>query len=289
MIYLLIFFQQLIASFTHLIGQYAVQHNDPVLVLFVRSWTAVICLWLFVSIKQKKINLFEGIDYQSFKRLIILGLLNIPINQYLYLTGLRDTTPANSALLYAMTPAMVLIIVLTSKFEKKSFRKILGLTIAFIGASFIMFERGADFHSKTTKGNIIIFLAVVAWSLFTVLGKPIIMKFGALRATFLHTLFGAIIYLPIAFIVTDLSKISIIDSKSWGSILFLGIGASCFSYVLWYYALSKLELSKVAIFQNLQPILTTIIALYLGKVILTNELAIGGVLTLIGVLLVQFG
>ena len=49
------------------------------------------------------------------------------------------------------------------------------------------------------------------------------------------------------------------------------------------------ELSKVAIFQNLQPILTTIIALYLGKVILTNELAIGGVLTLIGVLLVQFG
>lgn len=289
MIYLLIFFQQTLASLTHLIGQYAVQNNDPALVLFIRSWVAVLCLWAVVALREKTVNLFHGLDSNSLKKLLVLGSLNIPINQFMYLSGLKITTPANSALLYAMTPAIVLIIGLITGSERTSTKKIIGLSVAFVGASVIMFERGANFSEGVFKGNIIIFLAVVAWSLFTVLGKEMIHRFGALKATFLHTFFGAVMYSFVVFFITDVSAITRINATSWGSILFLGIGASCFSYVLWYYAIGKLETSKVAIFQNLQPVLTTVIALYLGKIIITPDLLIGGILTILGVLLVQFG
>jgi len=61
------------------------------------------------------------------------------------------------------------------------------------------------------------------------------------------------------------------------------------NYILWYYALGKLETSKVAIFQNLQPILTSIIALVLGTVLFTPALIGGGMLALLGVLLVEKG
>ena len=94
---------------------------------------------------------------------------------------------------------------------------------------------------------------------------------------------------PSEFRPFEMKDVMNITSTLWLEILYLGLLASCVNYALWYYALGKLETSKVAIFQNLQPVLTTIIALILGKVFLTPELFGGGALALIGVLLVEKG
>ncbi|MEP7234990.1 MAG: DMT family transporter, partial [Ignavibacteriota bacterium] len=114
-------------------------------------------------------------------------------------------------------------------------------------------------------------------------------KYGALRVTALHMLFGAIIYLPFGLANFQMQEIDSITGNLWLEIIYLGLIASCVNYALWYYALGKLETSKVAIFQNLQPVLTTVLALILGKVFLSPALFIGGALALVGVLMVERG
>ncbi len=289
MIYFLLFIQQFIASMTHIVGKEAVDSLPAPLVLTFRALIASFALIVFVMIREKRVNLLFGIPMKDILRLILLGVLNIPINQFLYLEGLKFTTPANSALLYAMTPAIVFLLAIRVHWEKLNWKKTSGIAIAFIGVAIIMFEHGATFDSLNTKGNILIFVAVIAWSLFTLLGKPLVPRYGALRVTALHMLFGTIIFLPIGLSTFEMKEVASITSTLWLEILYLGLLASCVNYALWYYALGKLEISKVAIFQNLQPVLTTIIALILGKVFLTPELFGGGALALIGVLLVEKG
>lgn len=288
MIYFLIVVQQLIASSTHIIGQDASTHSSPVFVLLLRASIAAIALWIFAAFKEKVFNLFRGITSKDMWMLIFLGFLNILINQYLFLEGLRHTTPANSALLYALTPAIVFLLVLMIHRERTTLKKTLGVVVALVGVCILIFERGVSLDSSNTKGNLMIFTAMVAWSLFTLLGRPLVQKYGALRVTALHMMIGALMYLPIGMYFSSMSDLEALTPILWADILYLGLISSAVNYALWYYALGKLETSKVAIFQNLQPIMTTMLALSLGRVVLTPELIGGGVLALAGVLLVEY-
>ncbi len=289
MIYFLLFIQQLIASMTHIVGKDVLEVLSPSLALLIRASIASVSLLILVTIRHKKLNLFSGIAAKDMLRLVILGFLNIPINQFIYFQGLHFTSPANSALLYAMTPAIVFVMLLVMRGEKANWKKSAGIAIAFIGAAIVMFEHGATFASEYTKGNILIFIAVTAWSLFTIVGKPLIPKYGALRVTAIHMLFGTILFLPIGLVTADLDNIPALSGTMWLELVYLGLIGSCVNYILWYYALGKLETSKVAIFQNMQPILTTAIALIIGTVILSPLLVGGGIVAILGVLLVEKG
>ncbi len=289
MIYFFLVLQQLIGSSTHIIAQSASHAVPPGVILLFRSCGASVLFIPILFVTERKWNVFSRIERQDYSRLFLVGLLNVPMNQLLYLHGVRYTTPANSALLYAMTPAMVFILTLVIHSERPSSRKIVGIAMAFIGAAIIMFERGAALRSEHTVGNILIFIAVIAWSLFTMLGRPLVLKYGAVYVTAVNMMIGTLLYLPFGLFTTRVSDVTAISTSSWLEIAYLAAIASVLNYILWYTALAKLETTKVAIFQNLQPVMTTFLAMLLGRVILTEQLVGGGILTLIGVLVVQFG
>ena len=219
--------------------------------------------------------------------MFLIGLLNVPMNQLLYLHGVRYTTPANSALLYAMTPAMVFVFTLILHSERPSGRKVLGIATAFAGAGIIVFQYGLQLKSDQTTGNILIFIAVMAWSLFTMLGRPMVLKYGAVYVTAVNMILGTLLYLPFGLLTSDFSVISTMSSTSWTEVAYLALIASVLNYILWYAALGKLEATRVAIFQNLQPVITTALAVYLGRAVLTAEFLGGGMLAMVGVLIVE--
>ncbi len=289
MIYFWLILQQTIASVTHIVGQTAAHSLSPFVLLLFRASIASISLYVIVAIRDRTWNIFSGITKADFGRLVVVGGLNILINQLLYLEGLQYTTPANSALLYALTPAIVFVLAIRVHWEKTNWKKIAGIAVAFIGTVILMFEHGASLTSEHTKGNLMIFVAVIAWSLFTLLGRPLIKKYGALRVTAQHMTIGALMYLPIGLCFVNGPMVADFSAEIWTEILYLGLLASSVNYVLWYYALGKLDTSKVAIFQNLQPVITTILAVSLGRTELTTELIGGGVLALGGILMVEYG
>jgi len=286
-IYFILVFQQLIASTTHLVAQDVTQHVDPLVVLLFRCSLASIALGAIIL--TRKSNKSKPIARADKWRLLIVGLLNVPINQFLYLEGIKLTSPANSALLYAMTPLFVFLLTLGVHRERASWKKWAGILIAFVGVILIMWEHGADLHPDYFEGNLLIFIAVIAWSFYTFLGKPLVERYGAVRITALNMIIGTLVYIPIGLIFGDISAVHSIVGVDWLRILYLALMASVVNYLMWFYALGKLETSKVAIFQNLQPVLTVIMALLLGRAVLTGQFAAGGIMTLIGVTLVQLG
>lgn len=285
-VYFILFIQQMIASSTHLIGKNLTTSIDPRLVTLLRGAFAVSAFGLWVFFNRKRIPRFDRADLP---RLILLGIINIPLNQFVFLSGLKHTTPPNASLLYALTPAFVFAIALIRRTEKATTWKLLGIGAALVGAAIVLFERGLDFGSDFLLGNVLVFMASLSWAFYTVMGRHFILKYGAFYATALTMFSGFLFYLPVyLYSPVDLNTVHI-TPQLWMELFYIGVITSGVGYGLWYYALSRIETSKVAVFNNCQPIMTTVLAIIFLSQTPTPLFLLGGTIAIAGVVLTQKG
>ena len=282
-IYIVIFFQQLVASGTHLVAKTVTQQVDPVTLTFIRNVVSLAVWSLLFILREKRIKLKR----EDWGRMIWLSFLCVPLNQFLYLYGIKFTLASNGALLYGMTPALVLVLAHFMLNEFLTRRKVIGVIVAFAGVSIVMFERGIDFSSDYFYGNVMIFLAVIAWALYAIEGKKLMKNYGAFQISALSIIGGGIWFLPVGIVDVSLHGFPSITTGGWIGILYLGLGTSIVSYVLWFYILRRMDTTRAAVFANAQPILTTILAVIFLSQPVTTAFIIGGVITIAGVLLTQ--
>jgi drug/metabolite transporter (DMT)-like permease len=284
--YILLLIQQLLSSITHIISKNLTNTVPAPEILIIRASIAgfIYCIWILI--KWKSLPKFRGKDILI---IITLGALNIPVNQYLFFTGIKLSTAPNAALAYALSPAFVLIIALMSKQEKASLLRTIGIIVATIGTAIILFEHGIDFSSEYFIGNILVLTASFSWAVYTILGKDFSRRFGAINATALSMISGLILYTPIYIFQSNSITIRHITYTEFAEKLYLGVFTSVIAYSIWYYALSKTDASKVSVFNNIQPILTTILSVIFLSQHITALMITGGLLIIAGVFITQKG
>jgi drug/metabolite transporter (DMT)-like permease len=227
------------------------------------------------------------VERQDLKQLLWLSFLAVPMNQFLYLYGIKFTLASNGALLYATTPALILIFSYFMLKESLTRLKVFGVLVAFIGISIVMFEKGIDFSSDYFFGNVMIFFAVISWAFFAIQGKQLVKKYGAFHITALSMIGGAFMFMPIGLFYLASFGMPTISTPNWWGILYLSLFTSVVSYILWFYALGRMDTTKVAVFANAQPILTTILAVLFLDQPITIAFLVGGTITIAGVLITQ--
>jgi drug/metabolite transporter (DMT)-like permease len=196
----------------------------------------------------------------SWGALALVGLLGTPLNQSLFLLGLKSTTPAHGALLYAATPIVVLCLALARGQEALSARRMSGIVLAFGGVAILLFGRGLTFDRRFLGGDVLVFLAVVAWALYTVRGKDLIARLGPLPVTACATALGTVMFLPVGIPALARQDWTRISPGGWAGLFYLAFLTSVVAYMLWSWALARIEASRVAVFTNLQPIVTALLA-----------------------------
>jgi drug/metabolite transporter (DMT)-like permease len=226
---------------------------------------------------------------RAWRRIVVLGFLGGPLNQGLFFFGLSRSVPAHAALLYALTPLGVYLYLLARGRERTSPRRFAGIAIAFAGVLVLLLGRGLAAASGPVEGDLFILAGVVAWVLYTAEGMELIAQHGAFRATAWTLGVAAVLVLPVAPFVIAPARVLAASSTALTSVFYLGVLSSAVSYFLWYFALSRMEASRVAVFANLQPPATALAAwIILGDPI-TWEILAGGALVIAGVRIAQRG
>lgn len=186
-------------------------------------------------------------QWRDWWRFALLGLVNMPLNQYLFVAGLRYTTAPNAALAFALSPVFVLVLASVFLGERLRWHAIMGIALAVLGAVIVAFQRGASLRSEVTVGNLMELAASCAWAFYTVWGRPLVQRYGAVPTTAFGMLWGLGLFMPVAALVPGgLLPPDAISPRQWGEIAYLGIVTSGVGWALWYVLLRQIEASRLA-------------------------------------------
>lgn len=203
-------------------------------------------------------------------------------------------TPAANASLYASTgPISIALIAAFSLGERLSRRKLLGIGLALAGvlAAMGLGTLKAFELRSYLKGDFLVFTSIVLWALFTVYGKKLGARLGALELLGLVTIFGASTMLPVWALdmLRHGNSLAAMTLRGWTATAFLGLACSFLATLLYFLALERAESQKVGVYLYTIPLMTYLTAwLYLGEAIGWNLLA-GLLLVLSGVYLTERG
>jgi drug/metabolite transporter (DMT)-like permease len=274
---------QLIAGGTFPIAKIAVSSIEPFTLALLRFGIASVAM-LLIIVATGRVRKIERGDWLRF---IMIGLLAVPLNQLLFLYGLKFTTAGRSALFYGATPIFVFLMAILYLKEKVTPLKIIGISASFAGVAVIL--RGGRMDEGVLFGDFLVILAVIAWAAYTVLGKNLLRRYGSLTVTAYALIIGTVAYFPIGIIPAIRFDYSHVPDAAWLSLLYIAIMTSVVSYSIWYWALARMEASKLAIFQNLQPVFAAILSMIVVGETFGFDFYLGGAFVIGGVLLTQRG
>jgi drug/metabolite transporter (DMT)-like permease len=267
-----------ISAGTFLLGKTAADSLPTLALGLFRFLIAGAGFLLLARIRNLELWTVARTDWRAY---LLAGFLGVALNQIAFLGGLALTLPSHAALLYALTPTVVLLLAWARGQERPGPRKLGGLALAFSGV-LVLFsgKAGGVLPPHWILGDLMVLVAVVAWGGYTVMSRPLVQKHGAQRATTLSILFGLAIFAPLGALGLPNLVVASVPAMAWVGLVYLGLMTSVVSYLLWFHALSLKEPSRVAIATNGQPVATAILAwVFYGQAI-TPAFAVGAVLVL---------
>ena len=264
----------------------AVGSVPPLTVVALRLVISALCflVWILASGR-------AGVPRSTLPGLLGLSLLGTGLHYGIQTIGLQFTTASNAALYTITAPITIVLFAAFLLKERVSRRKVVGILVAVAGVLTVM---GLDTLLAVelgghVLGDLLVLASIVMWGLFTVAGKRLTDRLGALRVTAWVTVIGALWMAPVGWVEArtlrfDLATITV---SAWVAIAFLGVMCSFLATLLYFVALERRESHKVgAYLYTLPPMTAVIAALYLGEHLGVGFL-VGSLLVFAGVALTE--
>ncbi len=237
----------------------AVRDVSPVSVVWLRFLIGTIILGFFARSKNElKINsIKDGLE------LFWLGFLGITLHQWLQSSGLVTSDASTTAWLVSTTPIFMALLGWLLYREKLTTPVIIGILMASIGVMFVVTK--GNFQSILqgsfgAPGDVLIILSAPNWALFSVLSRPALDKYSALKVTFYILLFGWLLTTVQFVYAQGWTEFVNFSASGWTSILFLGIFCSALAYIFYNEGVKVFSSTQVGIFLYLEPVVATLVA-----------------------------
>lgn len=259
---------------------------DPYSLLVLRFGIGALFLLMIVLLNRYTLR----ISLKYIPYLVVLGILGVFIHQVLQATALLTINASSAGWLISFSPVFTVLLSVLFLHEKMDVKKALGMVVAIAGVFLVTTTRsGHSFELALNIGFILMLLSTLNWAVYSILLKRLHIPYPALLVTFYMSLIGFVLTLPFIIRNRGWESLPLLTQTEWAHLLFLAIFVSGIGYWYWGKALEVLDASRVTMFIYLEPLVTLIAAIFLlhEKFILIS--AIGGIIIIIGVAIVNGG
>lgn len=212
---------------------------------------------------------------EAWPALALMGFVGIFIHQLLQVFGLTTTSAVNTGWLVGLIPIWSALLSALLLKERFGLLKVLGLAGGFLGALLVISQGKFGrqlLELPSTRGDFLILISTVNWAVYSILGHGTIKRLGPARATAGAMLFGWLMFVPL-----------FVTGRGWRELP----GVSALGYLFWYGALERIEVSRVAVFLYLEPLVTLVAAVILLHEGVGAVTVAGGLLVLLSVFVMQ--
>jgi drug/metabolite transporter (DMT)-like permease len=215
-------------------------------------------------------------------RLAGLGALGIGINQALFLTGLKLSTPFTVSLIGATIPVFTASLAVVFRKERASWRTGAGLVLALSGVLWLIGVGSGASRAGLDLGAVIVSLNCLSYAAYVVFSREVVVEIGSMRLMAWVFTYAAILFSPLG-LKALLLALPELSARGAVLLLYIVIVPTIVAYWLNAWALARTTASIVTIYIYLQPLLAGILAwLQLGtaissRAVLASLLILGGV------------
>lgn len=217
---------------------------------------------------------------------ILLGLCGITGFNLAFFIGLQSTSAINGALIMATSPLTTTLLATFVDKHKISPAQVVGMMISLVGVVLVI-SHGSLTNLLTlqlSRGDVIIMLGNLAWAIYTVGCRKYVSNATSLQTTSFTMLFGTVgIIFFAAFYGQSVRMLFNLSLTNHMLLVYMGIAGSVLAYLFWNIGIKELGAANTAVFFNLVPVFTMVLALLTGTVpdllqFAGSILVIGGVL-----------
>jgi drug/metabolite transporter (DMT)-like permease len=217
-----------------------------------------------------------------------LGFVGHSLHVAFVCYGMHLSTPFSSSVIVACGPIFTLLILRWKGHEKLQRTQVLGVVVAFVGVVLFLSDKLLSGNFRATGGDVMLFVAAILFSYYTVQTKPMLEKHGSVLTMGYATLLGG---LPIML----LSAPSGLEAP-WASLGLLDWAAMAWSvlisafggWLVWAWVNQVRGVAKTAPLMYLMPPVAGLFAWTLTGEQYTAIKLIGAGVALMGVAYAQF-
>jgi drug/metabolite transporter (DMT)-like permease len=216
-----------------------------------------------------------------------LGLVGVSMLYAVQNLALVYTTSIDVGLIMNGVPVLAAVLGVWLLGERLPRRAVAGVVIALVGVTFITLG-GLSEPAVTARarllGDLLALMATLLAALYIVGGKRAVGSYDPMTVTVLASVFGALMLMPVAAWEGLTLRLS---AAVWVALLGLALGSGAVANWLWWYAASRLPVSRAGAFLYFTPVVSTMFGVALLGEPLTAAAVVGAGLVLGGVMLVQ--
>ena len=209
----------------------------------------------------------------------LCGLAGMTGYQLLLNAGERVVPAGTASLLVATAPVYASLLAVAFLGERSNRRRWAGSAVALAGTALIAVSHGLGFGVSA----LIVLAAAVLQGVFHTAQKPLLARYTGFEVTAYAMWAGTVFILP--WTGSLLRALPHAGGAAIGSAVFLGVAPSAAGFVLWAYAMARMDVGRVTVSLYLVPAAAIgISVVWLGQLPGPAEL-IGGAIALAGVVL----
>lgn len=268
---------------TWIASKEGVRHMPPLQMAGMRQLLGGLCYVIFFVARGARWP-----NQREWRNIIVLSFLNFLIANGLSTWGVKYISAGLGAIIGAIFPLWLVVIGLFSARARMPSKAIIGLLLGFLGVCVIFYEHLYDFAKADFRFGILLSLcATWGWAFGTIYTKKHAASFNPYFSIGLQMVISGITMTSIAGITGDSIPISQVPWQSWASIAYLVAFGSVISFIAYLFALQNLSTEQASLYAYMNPIVAVLLGWLIFGESLTIFIAIGGLVTLLGVYLVN--
>jgi len=250
----------------------AAMNSDAVsamLVADVRAFGAAILFWI-LSLFTKQ----EKVDKRDYVKFFFAGMFAILLNQCVYVTGVSMTSPVDASIITTTLPIVTMIFAAIFIKEPITGRKAGGVLLGACGALLLVFGNrlmpGAaesvrqTAHSSNLFGDLLCFLAQCSYAVYLVIFRDLIKKYSPITLMKWMFTFASIVMIPVSARSLALTGWSSISFMEYAELAYVLVFGTFLCYLVVPVGQRYLRPTLVSMYNYVQPIVATIVAIIWG-------------------------
>ncbi|MDR2764237.1 MAG: DMT family transporter [Tannerella sp.] len=256
--------------------------TSPMALTFFRFAGAAALFWL-ASLFVKK----ERVCRRDIFLFFIASMFGILINQMSFIVGLSMTSPIDASVITTTVPILTMILAAFFLREPITWKKAGGVLVGAAGALLLIFN-GSSVHSGSVNriGDWLCVLSCTAFALYLTAFKKLILRYSAITSMKWMFLYATVVGLP--FCWRDVASVpyAALPPDTVIRIVYVVALATFAAYLLIPIGQKSLRPTVVSMYNYLQPLVSSIVAVVAGMDVFGWSKGIASLLVFLGVYLV---